>query len=42
MKDREIVYEAEGMPEEAQADAVYVPDGRGKPVRLEVGDDSEY
>ena len=33
-------YEAEYMPIEPQADAVYMLDGRGKMVKVEVEDDA--
>ena len=35
----EIVLENEGEPEEPQSDSVFVLDGRGDPVKLEVPDD---
>ena len=35
----EIEFEPEGEPEEPQLDTVYVTDGRGRPVALEVLDD---
>ena len=38
MEEYEVDLEREGEPEDA-TDAVYVLDGRGRPVRLEVPDD---
>ena len=35
----EIEFEREGEPEEPQIDTVFVLDGRGRAVRLEVPDD---
>ena len=35
----EIVYEQEGFPDEPQADTVWVLDGRGRMVTMEVADD---
>ena len=34
-----IEYEIEGMPDEPQHDAVFVLDGRGRLVKMEVPDD---
>lgn len=36
---KDIVFEPEGTPSEPQEDAVYVIDGRGRMVKLEVDDD---
>ena len=38
-KDREL--EVQGEPNEPQVDTVFVLDGRGRAVRLEVPDDAE-
>ena len=35
----DIIFEHEGTPIEPQEDAVYVIDGRGRMVKLEVDDD---
>lgn len=35
----EIVYEQEGYPDEPQVDTVWVLDGRGRMVTMEVADD---
>ena len=35
----EIIYEQEGFPEEPQVDTVWVLDGRGRMVAMEVADD---
>lgn len=35
----DIIFEPEGMPSEPQEDAVWVIDGRGNWVKLEVEDD---
>ena len=35
-----IVLEAQGMPDEPQHDEIYVRDGRGKLVKVEVADDA--
>lgn len=34
-------FEAEGVPEELQTDGVFVLDGKGNPIRLEVPDDDD-
>lgn len=41
MRDKDkIIFEAEGYEEENPVDTVWVRDGRGKMVRLEVEDDA--
>ena len=39
MSNREIEYEVEGYNEENAVDTVWVRDGRGKMIKLEVEDD---
>lgn len=39
MSNREIEYEVEGYTEENAVDTVWVRDGRGKMIKLEVEDD---
>ena len=34
------IYETEGQPTEVQSDAIWVRDGRGRVIRLEVDDDA--
>ena len=36
----DIVYEVEGSPDEPQTDEVWVRDGKGRPIQLEVADDA--
>jgi len=34
-------FEIEGIPEDEQRDGIFVPDGKGRPIRLEVPDDDD-
>lgn len=36
----DIIYEVEGQDDEAQVDAVYVRNGKGQKMKLEVEDDA--
>ena len=41
MDNTNLVYEAEGAPEEKQLDGVYELDGKGRPILREVPDDDD-